>query len=119
MKSETYKTVIDELDDLLEAERAALLVGDLEKVSRLYERKAGLIDRLATLEHREADALKALNGKVVRNQELLDQAAAGIRKVARRLGAMRQVRTSLDTYDERGTRKSVDLGVDTSFEKRA
>ena len=41
---------IEQLDSVLEAERQALLVGDLDQISRLLEVKEALIDTLNTIE---------------------------------------------------------------------
>ncbi|MDW3223549.1 MAG: flagellar biosynthesis protein FlgN [Paracoccaceae bacterium] len=119
MTHEAFEDVIDALDDVLEAERDALLIGNLDEVGRLLERKETLIDDLSRLEFSSPEPLEGLNSKVIRNQALLDQALAGIRTVARRLAAMRRVRSSLDTYDENGTRHTIDITPDGVVEKRA
>ncbi|MCV3269901.1 flagellar protein FlgN [Roseobacter sinensis] len=119
MTNEEFEDVVDALDDLLEAERAALLAGDLDEVGRLLERKEGLIERFATLDDADRDALAGLQTKLKRNQALLDQALEGIRSVSRRLAALRRVRSSLETYDDKGERRSIDIALDGSVEKRA
>ena len=111
--------LFDALDDLLESERAALLSGDLDKVGRLLETKESLIEELSRIEAFEAQALQELQGKMKRNQDLLDSALEGIRAVAGRLAALRRVRTTLDTYDAKGARKSIDVDKEGSLEKRA
>ncbi|MFL4469464.1 flagellar biosynthesis protein FlgN [Tateyamaria armeniaca] len=110
---------MDALEDLLDAERAALLVGKLDDVSRLHPQKERLIAVLRDHASEDRDRFKGLHHKVERNQVLLDSALNGIRSVARRLSAIRQVRTSLDTYDSLGRKKSVDLRPSGSLEKRA
>lgn len=119
MTPETLQGTIDSMDDLLDAERQALLVGNLDEVARLHMRKAELIDTLNALDAEDTARLMALNAKVERNQALLNTALDGIRSVARRLAAIRRVRQTLDTYDSQGCKKTVDMGVDRSFEKRA
>ncbi|WP_299779804.1 flagellar export chaperone FlgN [uncultured Roseobacter sp.] len=119
MTDEHFEDVIDALDDVLEAERAALLIGDLDEIGRLLERKESLIDQLAALEEADRAPLEALNAKVMRNQALLDSALEGIRTVARRLAALRRVRSSLETYDEKGERRTIDVTPDGAVEKRA
>ncbi|MGZ2259736.1 flagellar biosynthesis protein FlgN [Roseobacter sp. A03A-229] len=119
MTNEEFEDVIDALDDLLDAERAALLAGDLDEVARLLERKEALIERFATLEDADRAPLADLQVKVKRNQALLDQALEGIRSVSRRLAALRRVRSSLETYDEKGERRKIDMSPDGSVEKRA
>ena len=119
MAHENFDTVIEELDEVLDLEREALLCGDLDQIGRLLERKESLIDQLSNLEQGEREALEDLNSKVLRNQALLDHALEGIRTVARRLAALRRVRSSLDTYDERGERCTIDMTTDGTIEKRA
>ncbi|WP_195821127.1 flagellar biosynthesis protein FlgN [Roseobacter sp. MH60115] len=119
MTNERFEDVIDALDDVLDAEREALLAGNLDEIGRLLERKESLIDQLASLEEADRDPLEALNAKVMRNQALLDSALEGIRTVARRLSALRRVRSSLETYDEKGERHTIDVAPDGAVEKRA
>lgn len=119
MTNEDFEDVIDALDDVLDAERAALLEGNLDEVGRLLERKESLIDELSQMEMATREPLEGLSSKVERNQALLDQALEGIRSVAQRLAAMRRVRSSLDTYDEKGARRTIDVTPDGVVEKRA
>ena len=119
MNHQQSSDLFDALDDLLEDERAALLAGDLEKVGRLFETKEGLIEELSGLEQFEAQTLYELQGKMKRNQALLDSALEGIRAVAGRLAAFRRVRSTLDTYDSSGTKRSIEIEKDGAVEKRA
>ncbi|WP_299047560.1 flagellar biosynthesis protein FlgN [uncultured Tateyamaria sp.] len=119
MKHREYQDVVDEMDDLLDAERQALLAGKLDVVNRLYDRKSRLIDALSDIGSSAAIDPNELRTKIARNQELLESAADGIRSVGRRLAAIRRVRESLDTYDARGRRTSVDVKPGTTLEKRA
>lgn len=119
MTHETARDTIDALDDLLDTEREAVLAGDLEKITRSLELKEALIDRLNKQDVEDRVELESLNSKVVRNQELLNTALAGIRSVSRRLAAMRRIRSSMDTYDAEGRKCTIDLSTDRSVEKRA
>ncbi|TMM52517.1 flagellar protein FlgN [Sulfitobacter sabulilitoris] len=119
MTDDTFETTLGALNDLLDAERAAVIAGDLDQIARLSARKENLIDALAVLETLDHEALALVSGKVARNQVLLDRALEGIRSVARRLDALRRVRMSLETYDDRGAKRSIDIVHDTSVEKRA
>lgn len=110
---------IDALDDLLEAERAALLQGQLDEVSRLHQRKEQLIEHLSQLDVQSRAEFDALDGKVKRNQDLLNSALGGLRSVARRLATIRRVRQSLETYDSAGKKHTVDVRSTGSLEKRA
>lgn len=116
---EELQTAKDSLEDLLDAERAALLVGNLDDVARLHSEKERLIDALKRATHDDRDQLAALSDKVARNQALLDSALEGIRSVTRRLSAIRQVRKSLETYDSFGKRQTVDIRTGGSVERRA
>ncbi len=111
--------LFDALDDLLEDERTALLTGDLEKVGHLFDRKESLVEELSQLERFETVALHELQGKMKRNQALLDSALEGIRAVAGRLSELRRVRNSLDTYDSNGAKRSIEIAKDGAVEKRA
>ncbi|KIC49646.1 hypothetical protein [Tateyamaria sp. ANG-S1] len=119
MEHEPIQVVIDQLDDLLDAERTALLDGDLDRVERLFERKTSLIACLSRMSEADAQDVQAVRLKVERNQDLLQSAADGIKSVARRLAAVRRVRESLETYDARGKRTTVDVKTASVLEKRA
>lgn len=119
MTDRTSSCVMSDLDELLDQEREALLVGKLDTIRRLIDRKEALIDELSALEAVDTAELIVLNEKVKRNQDLLDSALAGIRSVASRLAAMRRVRRTLDTYDADGKKRSIALSKDGSVEKRA
>ena len=118
MKSE-IGPIMDSLNDLLEAEKAALLAGDLERLTGMAERKEALIEALNSAEQADFELLKELDLKVKRNQGLLNSALDGIRTVARRMAAFRRVRGSLETYDAKGEKSIIEVDPETSFEKRA
>jgi hypothetical protein len=119
MTDDPTAELIEQLDNLLEDERRALLAGDLEAIGRLLRRKEALIDALNDIPPQAADGLEALQGKVVRNQALLDGALQGIRKVAGRMAAFRRIRRGLDTYDAEGRRTTIPGEIDHKVEKRA
>jgi len=107
------------LDALLERERAYLLAGDLEGLGKLLPEKEALVQTLLADIDEGRDAITPLEGKLQRNQLLLDGALDGIRAVAARLAALRQVRTTLDTYDAQGRKRSVTPQTNAKVEKRA
>lgn len=107
------------LDSLLEQERAFLLEGDLEGLGTLMPAKEKLVELLLSDVAGNRDQIVPLEGKLQRNQLLLDGALDGIRSVAARLAALRQVRTALDTYDARGRKQTVDIASNSKVEKRA
>ncbi len=119
MKISNENTLFDDLEDLLEKERAALLNGDLEKVGRLVERKEDLLETLSQIEVTETESLQNLSEKMKRNQELLDSALEGIRAIATRLAALRRVRQQLETYDAAGKKNTIDMPQENALEKRA
>ena len=124
MTHEVTQVTIDALSDLLERERVALLDGDLDGLVRLLDDKRNLIDALneqastATTSGHQGE-LQKLQGKVARNQELLDSALQGIRSVANRMSTLHRVRRSLDTYDESGRKTTIEGLRGGSMEKRA
>ncbi|MGR3373859.1 hypothetical protein [Pseudooceanicola nanhaiensis] len=117
MTDETTR-IFDALDALLERERLALLQGRLELLSDILAEKEGLIDRL-TERPLGGDELTTLRGKAERNQELMDNTLRGIRSVASRLGTLRRLRRSLETYDQAGRRKTIVTQGGSQVEKRA
>lgn len=112
-------TILHTLDALLEEERAALLGGELAKIDDLMRRKEALIDALSDADGQSDADLAALQSKLGRNQVLFDHALEGIRNVANRLGALRQLRKSLDTYDEQGRKSTITTPNQSLLEKRA
>lgn len=119
MSNENIEESFEALDRLLEAERAALLIGDLEKLTELLPQKEALIDALNSAVHRNLPILQSIDGKVKRNQLLLNGALEGIRSVSERLAALRQLRGSLETYGADGKKRNFEVNPDHSVEKRA
>lgn len=117
--TDTAQTLIDELDELLESERDALLEGDLERITALLDLKENLIDRLSEIDHKERQPLDGLQTKIKRNQVLLDGALQGIRRASARMAALRRVRKSLETYDQDGQKRTIEGQVVHKVEKRA
>ncbi|MCM2561888.1 flagellar biosynthesis protein FlgN [Lutimaribacter sp. EGI FJ00014] len=93
-----------------------MLAGDVENLARLAEEKEKLVNTLAKLPKSGLDGLQA---KAKRNQELFDSALKGINAVTRRLQALRDVRSALNTYDQSGNRQSIDGMHRPSVERRA
>ncbi|MEQ8255065.1 MULTISPECIES: flagellar protein FlgN [Roseovarius] len=119
MTKHSAQDLVDELDNLLEAEREAVLGGNLDDMSRLLARKESLIDALSELDAADAAAISEVQDKLARNQVLLDGALQGIRRASARLAAVRKVRRSLETYGEDGQKKTIDAQVTRQLEKRA
>lgn len=119
MTSETTQNAIAALDFLLEREREALVEGDLDQLTDLFEEKRTLIDQVNDQTDAETETLQTLQAKALRNQTLLDNALQGIRSVATRMGTLHRIRQTLDTYDETGQRRTIDAHPDRKMEKRA
>ena len=119
MTIDSIQYLIDELDDLLDSEKAALVKGDMERVSRLVSQKEFLIEGLNSLENLDRENLIHLHQKVMRNQTLLDSALEGIRAVATRMSELRRVRSGLETYDEQGRKQHFSTQRKVQVEKRA
>ncbi|QIE45778.1 flagellar protein FlgN [Pseudohalocynthiibacter aestuariivivens] len=119
MTDNTVQVLIDRLDTLLEKERRALLVGDLDAIGGLLAQKEHLIDALNIAAPDAQHDLRPVQGKVARNQALLDGALQGIRKVATRMAAFRKIRRTLETYDESGRKLILQADVEHKVEKRA
>jgi len=119
MKPNEIQIACDALEDLLDAEKSAVLNGNLDEVGRLLDQKSRLIEQIDGLGLSQPGPLEPLRIKLERNQNLLNSAADGVRSVARRLSMVRRVRDSLETYDARGQRKTVSLKHSTALEKKA
>ena len=119
MAHEPIDDLVDELSDLVDAERKAILAADFATIERLFDAKEALINKIRDLS--SADDLKHLDvhQKLMRNQELLTAAMQGIRTVADRLSALRQVKEGLHTYDARGQRNRYRAVAPKTLEKRA
>jgi len=109
----------EELSDLLDAEREALLQGDLEKLNALLVSKETLMEAMNTVPQTDLTMMQMLDSKVKRNQLLLDGALEGIRAVAARMARLREVRGALETYGADGKRHDIPLEADSSVEHRA
>lgn len=119
MTHEHGSRILAQLDVILEKERGALLRGDLSQLMTLLSEKERLVDALNALEAAQTGDLRAVQGKLTRNQALLDGALQGIRSVAARLAAHRRIRRSLDTYDQNGRKHSIPSDIAHNLEKRA
>lgn len=119
MTEVSFQDTLESLDNLLEQERIALINGDLDQIGDFLTRKEELVNQLNAKDSTQPDEMAGLQGKVARNQALLDNALEGIRTVARRLSTLRNIRKSLDTYDANGKRKKITTPIVSSVEKRA
>jgi len=118
MTHDQAQILMDELDDLLEAERDALLAGKIDRIAPLIEDKDRVVGALNALET-PPDGLDLLHGKLDRNQTLLNGALIGIKRVATRIATLRRIRETLETYDSEGKRRTIQGEVVRKVEKRA
>lgn len=110
--------VVFRLDALLDQEKAAILAGELEKLGEIAAEKLDLIEN-STVMLSDSPGLAGLRRKAARNDVLLQHVAEGIRDVARRMGAMADVRSGLKTYDHTGKEMQNILATARSVEKRS
>lgn len=104
MSKPTAQQLIDDLDQILDRERTALMEGDLGKLEDLYAKKEKIIGKLNADPDLEQGTLAQVQTKVARNQDLLESAMDGIRAVAARMAELRRIRKGLDVYDQAGRR---------------
>lgn len=114
----TDTPIADQLNTLLEAEREALLNGDFDRIADLMDEKQRLINGLEDVPT-EPEEIRPLRDGLRRNQELFDQALAGLRNVAARLGDLNRARKSVNTYDSNGRMRSIEAPVKKRLERRA
>lgn len=119
MIEKNSQELIDELDEILEEEREALIHGQLAKMEELLARKDKLISGLNAYDELDRESLMSVHEKVSRNQLLLDSAMQGIRSVAARMQELRRVRKGLDVYDKAGRKSSYSTRASLKLEKRA
>lgn len=115
----TDTSLTTRLEDLVAAEREALLAGDFERIADLMDEKESLTQDLQTADEFTVTEIAPLRDGLRRNQELFDQALAGIRNVASRLGDLNRIRKSMDTYDAYGRRMTIDAPHMNKLERRA
>ena len=111
-------TAVEALNDLLDAERQAILRGDLDPLVRIGPEKARLMQHLPG-STTDSAPVQRLREKAGRNQELLIAVARGVKNAVRRLDAMKTQDISLKTYDRSGTSHRMASKPQPSLEKRA
>ena len=100
------KTRLNKIAETLDAERQALLAGDVQEVMQLTARRTELIDTLHEAEglsdetHRTM--LEQIQKKAHRNAKLLKAAQEGMRSAETILTEISKTQSKLGTYDETG-----------------
>ena len=96
---------VTRLERLLREERDALLMGKLEALSELADRKDRLAEALAHTGARfPPERLRALDGAAEENARLLEAARTGLTAAHERIAAIR-AGAPLETYDAAGIRQ--------------
>ena len=99
---------MQQLDEVLAAERAALLEADYSRLGEFAEAKTRLVTRLVQSHPPEQVALD-LQAKLTRNAALLKAASDGFRATIQHLSSPEALGTALYTAD--GSRKVMDAKV--------
>lgn len=111
--------ILNKIESILEAEKSALLSGNLDKIAEMSDQKERLFSELKNADSEQLVALEALQQRYAHNQELMDGALQGIRNVAKRLAEIRRLGAGLDTYDADGRKTVIPGLVEHRMEKRA
>ncbi|MDA5557423.1 flagellar biosynthesis protein FlgN [Shimia sp. MMG029] len=122
MSEETTIDLVESLTTLLEEERSILIEGKLDALEALLARKEALFEELEELQEEDPidlDTLAPLQDLFRRNHALLESTQSGLRATQERMGTMRRVRTSLETYTNTGQRQAVQMSAGQRVEKRA
>ena len=106
----------DTLEDLLDRERAAILGGRFDLLSRMMAEKERLIR--TTMAAQTENRMAQLRRKADRNHAMLLAASRGVQAVAKRLGEVMSKQRALQTYDRAGQRSGKSSGRGT-LERRA
>lgn len=111
--------IFDELHDLLDQEKYALLSGNLDGVSKLLEEKqrlTGQISHLSTIEEKNKSKLRS---KIDRNQKLIKSAMEGILYASNRISELHKAGNELNTYNRSGERVKTTSPLGRKIEKRS
>ena len=111
--------VIQQVEDVLVAERALLVSGDFKALERLEVDKEKVIAAIRPMSEKDLQELRHLRGLAEHNQQLFKQALKGIQDVSDRLESIRKVGETIDTYDHTGRRVSVETQQSKELEKHA
>ena len=115
----TGERTVARLNALLDTERQALLDGRIDQLPEIARRKQALIADLAPPDSARMALVQDMQEKARRNERLLNAALEGIRAVADRIGALRQARSCLETYDRTGRKSRIAPNDRPDVERRA
>ncbi len=93
--------VIDALDALLDAEKAAILSANYDALGPIEESKERLLGQLSPSDN-QAATLHRIKSGIEANQALLRAAIKGVAAARARVAALQHVRDEFSIYDQSG-----------------
>ena len=100
------KTATENLEDLLDRERVAVLNGRFDLLEQLSVEKEMLI-RTVVRDGAVTEALGRLRVDTKRNSDLLEAMSAGIVAAQVKIKALKHPRSALQTYDAAGRKQAI------------
>jgi len=100
------------LDAVLEQEREALRIGQIEGLAEMAEEKARLLDTLSR-KPCAPEVLSRLRSGMERNAKLAEAAALGIRDAMNRLQEIKKATGPINAYSNDGSPQSIGPGQST------
>ncbi|MFD1342197.1 hypothetical protein [Litorisediminicola beolgyonensis] len=107
---------MDDIRDLLDAERTALTSGDFEEIERLSQIKAHFFEASANFPT-DPGELEQINRMLRRNQELFRAALDGIQAAVDRMALLKDVR--IETYLGDGQKRRISEKRSSRLERHA
>ncbi len=118
--TETANRLWDELEDVFENERAALLRGDLSQIASISARKEGILDQLTPLLSSDGtSAPESIRKMASRNAALLTMATQGLKAAQARVVEINAAQRGLETYGPAGDRITLGTRISHLLERRA
>lgn len=119
MDSEAPQGLLDDLLARLEADRAAILRGDLAALEGSALAQEELIEALQAGPPPKPEALVRLSAAARHNGALLTEAMTGLRDVAARVAVLERLRDGFDTYRADGAARRIRGGAQAQLHRRA
>ncbi len=99
-------SILSELEDILEKERHLILSARFEDLERLATRKSLLASRIGRAKRAETAHVDRLRAAAMRNDELLQAAARGLKSAVRQIADARSL-SEQTTYAADGSRSPI------------
>lgn len=110
----------DELEDVFDEERAALMRGDLSLIASMSARKEDILNRLApVISGMDTPVPDGLKEMATRNATLLTQASQGLKAAQARIIEIHSAQRGLETYGPAGDRITLRTRISSLLERRA